>query len=134
MPSIEVMIPVVTVSEANGGRKRKLKFLDQTIYKGEHWTDKHKRHKKQKAIVRYFLNPMQSLLSIPCHVHLTRHAPNKLNKHDNLPMSLKYIVDAVCEVITQDFRPGRADDSDDISISYHQVVSKQYWVNIKIDM
>ena len=134
MNVVEVIVPVITVSEANGGRKKKLKISGTTLYKGEHWGDKQRRHKKQKSKVAYFLNPHQSKLSLPCHIFLTRFAPRKLDKFDNLPMSLKYILDAICEIITQDFRPGRADNTDKINVTYAQVNSKEYAVKITIQM
>lgn len=65
---------------------------------------------------------------------MTRHAPKKLDRHDNLPMSLKYILDACCAVITNDYRPGRADDDENIQVTYNQVISKQYAVKIHFSM
>lgn len=61
-----------------------------------------------------------------------RYAPKTLDKHDNLPMSLKWIVDQTCSEITNEHRPGLADNFKDIDIHYDQVVSKQYYVKIVI--
>ncbi len=47
---------------------------------------------------------------------------------------MKYILDAICEAITGDFRPGRADGSDQIEVSYKQVSSKEYGVKIEIQI
>lgn len=47
-------------------------------------------------------------------------------------MSMKYILDACCAIITGNFKAGRADDDDRISISYDQVNSSQYAVKIEI--
>lgn len=130
-PKIEILgdkaifhMPIVTVSEANNF---------------EHWTKKHKRHKLQKQIVQSVMK-MQSVTSypqgvvdvwrfvIPCHIKLTRIAPGTLDRWDNLPMSLKYVLDAICAVVTGDYRPGRADDNEGITVSYDQKFCKEYGV------
>ena len=36
--------------------------------------------------------------------HVNRFAPNELDEFDNLPMSFKYIVDAICAIITGEHR------------------------------
>lgn len=131
---IEVLLPIVTVSEANGGAKKAVKRSGKTVYKSEHWSERATRHKRQKGTIYLFLRPHQHLLKLPCHIILTRYAPRKLDKFDNLPGSLKWIVDALCELITGDTRPGRADDNDDISITCNQVISKEYFINIRIEM
>lgn len=128
-----IMLPVVTVSEANGGPKKTIKRGGKTFYKGEHWTDKHKRHKKQKGLVGLMLRKFSKYLKIPCLITLTRYAPCKLDRFDNLPMSMKWILDAVCEIITGDYRPGRADDNEEIDVKYKQVISKEYGVKILIE-
>ena len=115
---IELHLPIMTVSEANIS---------------EHWTKKAKRHKTQKASVRYLLTPHASSLRLPCEIYLTRYAPRKLDRHDNLPISMKYILDAVCEVITGDYRAGRADDSEEINVTYSQVPSSSYGIRIRIE-
>lgn len=108
-----ITLPIRTVSELNCS---------------DHWTKKHKRHRIQQKSVSLVLNPVREKIPVPCHIHLTRYAPRKLNKHDNLPASMKYIVDACCAIITGDFRPGRADDDERISISYDQILSPHYGV------
>lgn len=130
---VEIVIPVTTVSEANGGPKKTFRKNGKTYYKGEHWTDKHKRHKKQKGIVFMTLRKYSQKIRLPCVITLTRYAPTKLDKHDNLPMSLKWVLDACCAVATGDYRPGRADDSDEIDVLYRQVMHPEYWVKIRID-
>ncbi len=112
---VSLSLPVRTISE-----------LNCTI----HWSKKYKLHKIQQKTVALVLNPMKTRISIPCHIHLIRLAPNKLDKHDNLPASLKYIVDACCAIITGDFRPGRGDNDERISFSYDQEESKNYGVKI----
>ena len=109
-------LPIRTVSEANCS---------------EHWTKKHKRHRLQQKALTLALNPIKRQIKLPCHIEMVRYAPRKLDKHDNLPISMKYILDSCCAILTGDFRPGRADDDERISISYDQVISKEYGVKIK---
>jgi hypothetical protein len=98
----------------------------------EHWTVKHKRHKSQQAMVALALKPFHEQIRLPCKILLTRFAPNKLDKHDNLPMSFKYIVDAICSIITGNFISGKSDSDDRISIEYDQSLSKEYGIKIEI--
>lgn len=112
-----IVLPIRTVSEAN---------------RQDHWSTKHKRHKIQQKLVYLALNPFRCQIKIPCQITLTRFGPKKLDRHDNLPMSLKWIVDALCAIITGDVRPGRADDDNRIQISYDQVIDPNYYVKILI--
>lgn len=129
---VELFLPILTVSESNGGMKKAVKKNGKTVYQNEHWSEKAKRHKSQKRHVHAILSQYREQLALPCMIILTRFAPNKLDKHDNLPYSLKWILDAICEVITGDYRPGRADASDEIEVKYQQVSSKEYAVKIEI--
>lgn len=131
---IKMMLPIFTASEANGGVKKSYMYQGKKCYKNEHWTEKHKRTKIQKGNVFMMLRPYVKMLKLPCTVTLTRYAPRKLDKNDNLPMSLKYVLDAICAVITGDYRPGRADSSDEINVVYNQVPSKQYGVLLEIKL
>lgn len=98
----------------------------------EHWRLKHKRHKAQQSAVALALKPVRSKIQLPCKILLTRIAPNKLDKHDNLPMSFKYIVDACCAIITGNFTSGKADSDERISIAYDQIDSKSYGIRIEV--
>ena len=129
---VEFTMPVITVSEANGGAKKSYKKNGKTCYKGEHWSEKDRRHKLQKGNVALMLRPICKGLRMPCHITLTRFAPRKLDKFDNLPMSMKYILDSICEIITNDYRPGRADSHEGLNVSYDQIASKEYAVKVKI--
>lgn len=129
---VEIMMPIITVSEANGGAKKPYKRNGKTCYKTEHWSEKNLRHRRQKGTVALTLRPVRHHLRLPCHITLTRYAPRKLDRFDNLPMSLKYILDAICEIITNDFVPGRADSHEGLSVSYDQIVSQQYGVKVHI--
>lgn len=118
---ISLTLPVYTVSEGNCF---------------EHWRKKHERHSAQRAQVRWALLPYCASIIGKCEVTLTRIAELKLDKHDNLPMSLKYVLDAVASQITGDFRPGRADNDERFTFLYGQESSsdnaKEYGVRIEI--
>jgi len=83
-------------------------------------------------MVFYSLSPHRSCLSLPCVVRLVRMAPRELDADDNLRIALKWIKDAVAEVITQDFVPGRADGDKRIKWEYDQEFSREYKVKIEI--
>lgn len=131
---LEFTAPVFTTSEANGGVKRVYKRGGKTCYKSEHWTEKDRRHKLQKGAIALMLRPQKKHLPYPCEITLTRYAPDKLDRFDNLPMSLKWILDAVCAEITGDYRPGRADDYEGIvNVHYKQVISKSYGIKVRVE-
>ena len=115
--SVEITLPIRTVSEANCF---------------EHWQKKHRRHESQKLQLRLELLPFKKEIKLPCWVKLTRYAPRMLDAFENLPMSFKYIVDGLCEELTGDYRPGRADSDERIVLSCDQVKSKEYGIKIQI--
>jgi hypothetical protein len=98
----------------------------------EPWQVKHGRHKQQQRLVALAMNPLRDKIQLPCKVILTRFAPDELDAFENLPMSFKYIVDAICAIITGDYRPGRADSDKRISLACGQVQSKEYGIRIEI--
>lgn len=117
--SVLLDLPIRTVSEANCF---------------EPWQKKYGRHKDQKRIVSLFLSPLKSQIKLPCKVMLTRFAPDELDAFDNLPCSFKYIVDAICEVITGEMKPGKADGDKRITIGCNQSKEKgkEYGIRIHI--
>ena len=130
---LEIMMPIVTVSEANGGVKKSYIRNGKKCYKSEHWSDQHRRHRIQKGTVALSLRPLKAELSLPCLIRLTRFAPDKLDRYDNLPMSMKWVLDAVCEIITGDYRPGRADSHEGIrDVTFSQETSSAYGVKVRI--
>jgi len=98
----------------------------------EPWQVKHGRHKDQQRVVAIGLTPLRDHVSLPCKIMLTRFAPDALDVFDNLPMSFKYIVDAVCAIITGEYRAGKADSDKRITIACDQVKSAAYGVRIEI--
>jgi len=117
---IKVTIPIKTVSEAN-------------TY--EHWTKSSKRHKIQKDAVRVCLNGKLGDIRLSCKIKVTRIAPRRLDKDENLPMSLKWIVDAVCDIIKPGLKPGQADSDPGFDISYYQRKGdiREYQVEIEVE-
>ena len=115
--SIIIDLPIQTKSEANIS---------------EHWTKKSKRHRVQRQTIALALNPLKEKIKLPCKVHLTRLAPRKLDAFENLPMSFKYIVDAICSILTGNYVHGRADSDPRISRSCDQTVSPVYGIRILI--
>lgn len=110
-----IMLPIITVSEGNSS---------------EHWTKKAKRHKAQKRAVAIVLNLIK--VKLPCVLEFTRHAPRKLDAADNLPMSMKWVIDAACESITGIKKAGMADNNELIKIKTSQCQSKEYGISIDI--
>lgn len=111
-------LPLKTVSEANCTQP---------------WRTRHKRHKAQKNAVFFAFLEVKHLVKLPCTLTFVRHAPKFLDKHDNLPMSQKWLCDALCAEITGEYRPGLADNSDEIEIKYDQIKSSVYGVKIIIE-
>lgn len=114
---IEFILPIRTVSEANCF---------------EAWRKKHARHKAQKRAIYIALCPHKHLLRLPCTVRITRYGPRLLDEHDNLRIAVKYLLDAICEIITNEFCPGRADGKAGFTFEYAQEKNKKYSVKIEI--
>jgi hypothetical protein len=114
---VVIDLPIQTVSEANCF---------------ESWQKKHGRHKDQQRVVALGLKPLRDKIKLPCRIMLTRFAPDELDAFDNLPMSFKYIVDAVCAIITGEYRAGKADSDKRISIACGQVKSSEYGIRIEV--
>ncbi len=98
-----------------------------------HWSVKHKRHKIQKQRIRLQFLIEKPSIKQPCKCILTRIAPRKLNDHDNLPMSFKWVVDAIAEELTGNYVPGRADDCTEIKWIYKQERGKVREYALKIE-
>ncbi len=115
----EFVVGINTVSEANA--------------RG-HWHKGAKRHADQKKTVWFELHRRDLEIRLPCAIQLTRIAPRKLDKGDNLPMSMKYIRDSIAEFVFPDMAVGRADDLPALEFIYSQEKGdpKQYGVKITI--
>lgn len=110
-------LPIKTVSEANNF---------------DHWTKKHKRHKEQKLAIFWICRTNIDHIKLPCTIKLTRLAPRMIDAADNLPMSFKYILDAICEILTGQTVAGRADSHPGISVSYDQIKTSNCGIMIEI--
>lgn len=104
----------------------------------EHWHKKAARHHHQREAIRaaWKANPgtitsPQSKLLI---LYICRIAPRKLDNHDNLPASLKSILDEICSCILPGYADGRADGKLNLKVVYAQKkgLPRQYAVKIKI--
>lgn len=115
MTEIEWIIPTKTVSEANSR---------------EHWTKKKKRNDIQKSWVRLFFNKHKPEIGLPCKITLTR-LGKKLLDDDNLPVSMKYLRDAIADHIFPGQAPGRADGDKRLTWVYFQALSKKTGVKIQ---
>lgn len=110
----EIILPIRTVSEANVS---------------EHWSKKSARHKLQKKIVK--LRAYSIPKTLPIHIKFTRISPRKLDAHDNLRCSMKWILDEVCAQITGNSVAGRADDDHRITFEYDQVSGSPSTVKVE---
>lgn len=100
----------------------------------EHWTVKAKRHRKQKSMIKKIFLSERPKVKPPCTVLLTRIAPGTLDAHDNLPISFKWIVDAIADYLCPGQLAGRADDNKLIEWKYSQKRGKprEYAIQIEI--
>ncbi len=96
----------------------------------ENWRTRHARHKRQKNIITLALMRLKDVIQLPCHIKFVRLSKAFLDKHDNLPSSCKYLLDQCCAELTQDFRPGRADNDERFTFSYDQEKSKKKGLRI----
>lgn len=118
MVRIAWTFPLRTVSELNSS---------------QHWTVKSKRHKSQKIKTKTVLKKEIQDVTLPCHIKLTRFAPQLLDAFDNLPSSLKYVVDAICELLIPGLAIGRADGDKRISISCYQEKARKHSIKVEIE-
>ena len=114
-------LPIKTASESN------LK---------EHWSKSSKRHAVQKGWVKWAFNKDKPDLTdaLVFRVLLTRIAPRKLDAHDNLRVSMKWVVDSIAEELTGNYIPGRADDAKTITWDYLQEKGKPHEYAVRIEI
>lgn len=131
---MKFVIPIKTVSEANG-HKKAIKRNGKTIYKTEHWTDSAKRHRMQKQAIRFALVNRVVPEMLPCTIKITRIAPRFVDEFENLPMSLKYVNDAICELLVPGKAIGQADSDKRIKTICDQKKGKpkEYAIEIEIE-
>jgi hypothetical protein len=111
----EWIIPVRTVSEANSR---------------EHWAKKKRRTDVQKRWVKLYFDRYEPDIRLPCTIKLTRIGRRELDS-DNLPVSMKYIRDAIADRIFPRLAPGQADNDKRLSWEYGQEISRIYAVKVE---
>jgi len=112
-------LPIVTVSEGN-------------LF--EHWTKANARHKRQKKDINHYLSEISAYKDKKIVVKLVRIASRKLDAHDNLRMSFKFVVDAIADILNPGKAAGRADDSDLIEWQYGQEKGKPKEKAIRVEI
>lgn len=122
---VEVFIPLsinLVVSEANRAN--------------EHWASKKERHDIQKFIINSAYNTkIHGKYTLPCQITLTRIAPRKLDKEDNLPIAFKWIKDYLAGHMIEGNKSGGMKDGDSrLEWFYAQEKGKpkQYAIKIQI--
>ena len=114
---IDWFAPIHTVSEANCT---------------EHFWKKKKRHDLQKKwiMVLFKKESPRCKVPVPCKIKLTRFGKRKLDS-DNLPVSMKYVRDAIADQIFPGLAAGKADDDERIEWRYGQQISSEIGVGIE---
>lgn len=98
-----------------------------------HWTEKHKRNKKNQLIINTALNTIEKP-SLPVNIILTRIAPRHLD-YDNLVYAQKNILDTICAWLIPNLQAGRADGCKEIkNVEYRQEKRnpREYGLKIQI--
>lgn len=111
----------------------RMKILSEGNLSQIYWK-KSARHKIQKGMVKAYFLKEKPAIELPCIIRLTRVAPRKLDEHDNLPYSMKWIVDSLADCIIPGKQAGRADDCKEITWIYSQEKGKprEYALRIEI--
>lgn len=82
------------------------------------------RHDKQRRWIWATFQSEKPDIPLPCHIKLTRVAKRYLDC-DNLPVSMKYIRDAIADQIFPGLAPGQADNDKRLSWQYDQIKGKE---------
>ena len=114
----EWIVPLKTVSEAN---------------MSEHWTKAHKRHKAQKIAIKLYCNALKTHRVGPGDTIVLSRLSSRRLDYVNLVVSLKWIQDAVAEIIFPSLAPGRADDEKHgIIWHFEQEIAKKQAVRVQL--
>jgi len=109
----------------------------ETVSEGNLFENYHKangRHRKQKKDIKDNLSEISSFKDQKITVKLIRISPRSLDKHDNLPMAFKFIVDAIADLLNPGKKAGRADDSELITWKYDQEKGKPKEKGIRVEV
>lgn len=116
--------------------------IESIANKVEHWTKRHKRNKILKFLIQRELSvndvpilpPIERSQGERVKVALTRIAPRRLDSLDNLPSSMKPIIDTICDWFLPGMKAGRADSDERFSFTLDQQKGKpkEYALRIEI--
>lgn len=95
------------------------------------WQTKYRRHNRQKYLVTRWLKDYK--LPQDAAIRITRFGARKMDE-DNLSSSVKYVKDAVANMIFPGLAPGRADGSKTLYWYYHQVTGPKQPKGVKIEI
>lgn len=116
--------------------------IESIANKIEHWSKKHRRQKILKFLIQRELS-VNNVPILPCieqsqgervKVALTRIAPRKLDSVDNLPSSMKPVIDSVCDWFLPGMKAGRADSDERFSFTLHQEKGKPKEYGLRIEI
>lgn len=100
----------------------------------EHWTKSSKRHKTQKILIKKHLSAISLYKNENIVIYIWRISSRKLDKEDNLPMSMKWVKDAIADLIYPGQQAGRADDTNMIEWKYGQEKGKVKQKAIRVEV
>lgn len=104
----------------------------------EHWHRKALRHSQQREAIRKAWKAtgtaIPNIQNVPIILYICRVAPRKLDHSDNLPCSLKSLIDELTNCLLPGYADGRADGKLKLKVAYAQEKGKvrQYAVKIKL--
>lgn len=123
---------LVELSYESGNPQRltlPLKLESRGNFRGHTRSRKHvKDVKHQRGFTQLMLQAKAKRWKLPLEIHLVRLAPSRVDKHENLPMCFKSVVDGICDWF------GIDDRGDDIIWTYGQerVGVRSYGCRIEI--
>ncbi len=100
----------------------------------EYWRKSYNRHQIQKLLIKNGLPYISFYKDIPILIKLIRISPRKLDEHDNLPTSFKYIVDSIADLIYPGKKAGRADDTCMIKWRYAQEKGEKGYKGMRLEI
>lgn len=120
-------IPLRTVAEGNT-----VKVKTRNGYKCEHWSAAAKRHRIQKKLIQIVMKVEIKEVTLPCKVLLIRFSEREMDD-DNFRYSLKWVKDAICELLIPGLAAGRADGDKRIEVAYKQEKAKRTTLRVEIE-
>lgn len=113
---LTLRVPIRVISEANTH---------------DHWSNKHRRKKKQRDAIVLMWRSEGVDVKLPIHITLTRISPRQLDS-DNLVSAFKHVRDVISDLITPGLAPGRADDLEGLTFAYAQRKGRGYEIEIRL--